>query len=214
MKMNNIISLPIIMVFVGALLTATGGLWVAIKANQGKINALKEQKAFEEKLNSKNEEIIKLNNKVFQYTVGGDNYPLIFDAIDHNNSKCDFTISNYRSKEPLPLYDVHVLVIDLDKKKSVEERKDLTIMQQMNLMEQEVFKRIDVGYLSGVSGAKHIFSASLPPKSEERNFEIQISARNTAIKQYITIYYDSEYKRYHTKSKAEQNGIELFNSYK
>ncbi len=40
-----------------------------------------------------------------------------------------------------------------------------------------------------------------------------MTARNTEVKQLLTIYYDDEYKRYHVKSKAERNSKELFNSY-
>lgn len=212
--MNSIITWPMLLVLIGALMAAGGGFWANINANQEKINNLENQTKFEHKLNLKNEEIILLNKEVIQYTVGGNNYPIITESIDHANSICHFSIGNMVGEKPFPLYDVHALIIDIDKDEQIQRNPNLSLHEKMNLLaEQKVVLRIAVGYLSGVSGRQHLFSAKLPPQNEEKNFKVTMQARNTVVVQKLTIYYDSEYSRYHVKSKAEKNSEVLFDTY-
>ncbi len=203
--MNKIISyLPSFLIFFGAICAAIGGLWTTLRDTNDK-------KEFEQKLNSKNEKIIELNDEIKKYTVGGDNYPFIQEYIEKD--KCHFSIFN-NSPNMLPLYDVNVLLINHDLKKKIDDDKSIPLVNKMYLLEREAFKRIYVGYLPGISGLAHIDTVALPPKEKEIRYEIHMTARNTSVVQDVIIYYDNEYKRYHTKSKLIKDGIELFNTIK
>ncbi len=119
---------------------------------------------FKDELLKKNEQIIQLNKKINQCATGGDNYPIITESIDHTNSICHFSINNYGDKNNVPLYDVYALIIDLDEKKIIEDSNDLTLPQMITLSEQKAVTRINVGYLPGVAGLKHLLSVNCPPQ--------------------------------------------------
>lgn len=211
--MNSIITWPMVLVLVGAIMVACGGFWANMNANKEKIKNLEIQVEFEQNLNQKNEEIIQLNKELTQYTIGGDNYPIITESIDHTTSTCHFSIFNFVGEKKLPLYDVYALIIDLDEQKSIEKNNELTLPQKMRLSEEKAVMRVNVGYLSGVGGVRHLLSIKCPPQNQTRNFEFTMTARNTEVKQKSTIYYDRENQQYHVKSKAEKNSEVLFNSY-
>ena len=166
--MNSIINLPMVLAFVGAIMIAGGGFWANMNANKEKNKNLEIQIKFEKDLNKKNEEIIQLNKELTQYTIGGDNYPIITESIDHTTSTCHFSIFNFVGEKKLPLYDVYALIIDLDEQKSIEKNNELTLPQKMRLSEEKAVMRVNVGYLSGLAGVRPLLSVKCPPQKPKQ----------------------------------------------
>lgn len=99
--MINYISTPSILIAIGSILVVIGGFWASL-----------EQSAYKEKLSSKNEEIIGLNNQINYSITGGDSYSYLSINKSDKGNKLSTVIVH---SGDYPLYDLTLRIVDLDK---------------------------------------------------------------------------------------------------
>lgn len=115
---------PAVIIFIGALLLAAGGLWAAINQNQFE----SQLKAKQEALEAKNEEIIKLNQQIAKLSIhtmnmvtGGDSYAYIEFGVTENRTAENMRFSKaFISHEGMyPLYDLTIQIHDVTAGKNI-----------------------------------------------------------------------------------------------
>lgn len=110
---------PAVIILIGSLLVALGGIWAAHKQNQFE----SQLKTKQETLEAKNEEIIQLNQKmgVLSYhtmnmVTGGDSYAIAMFANNGGELLSQIHLSHHGK---FPLYDLKIQIYDLDAKKNI-----------------------------------------------------------------------------------------------
>ena len=158
---------PAILIFIGALIVATGALWSSV-----------EQTKSEKYLKEKNQEIANLNKKISMSITGGDSFCYIGHPLD--GSQGDKLIATIVQQGEYPLYDVNIRMLDLEKS-DLWQKKGLTFIEAMN-KSQTI---INVGNMPA-SSAQMIGTLDLTNQNRMR-YNVFIGARNGFITQLIRL---------------------------
>ena len=111
-------------IFLGAILIATGGFWATLRVNRDKIQSGIEREEFRQKLQAKSEqlqakseEIAQLSKEITKQNVfikesftGGDSFCYLFFSNGPDNT----IVPSLRHKGKYPLYDITFSLMDLD----------------------------------------------------------------------------------------------------
>jgi len=100
---------PTILVFVGAVLVALGGLWASWR-----------QSNFNAKLNQKNEEIIRLQHENVQAVTGGDSY-CFMEFMSASSPGRDIAFPVFLHRGRFPIYDVSARIVDLSEYRKLKD---------------------------------------------------------------------------------------------
>lgn len=158
---------PAILIFIGALIAATGALWASV-----------EQTKSEKYLKEKNQEIANLNKQISMSITGGDSFCYIGHPLD--GSQGDKLITAIVQQGKYPLYDVSIRLLDLENSDFLQ-KKGLSFIEAMN-KSQTI---INVGNMPAGS-AQMIGTIDLTSKNRMR-YNVFISARNGFITQLIRL---------------------------
>lgn len=168
--MENI-NLPMLVVMIGAILSAVGSLWFNARQNAEKLSASKDREEFQTELKEKNEEIAKLNRKIAEAVTGGDSYCYVqFNPVDKNAVQIMLM-----HKGENPLYDVSLNIMEngifaSKKNVSYKELTDSSLgFKPGNLSPHYV---IPIGFMT-------------LPKKDKISYNINFYARNGSIGELI-----------------------------
>lgn len=156
---------PAILIFIGALVAATGALWASV-----------EQTKSEKYLKEKNLEIADLNKQISMSITGGDSFSYI--GLPLNGSQGDKLLPAIVQQGQYPLYDVNVRIVDLEKSDSLQ-KKGLSFIEAMNKTQTI----INVGNIPAGS-AQMIGSIDLTGQTHLR-YNVFTGARNGFVTQLI-----------------------------
>ncbi|QSV13273.1 hypothetical protein CGI80_00475 [Vibrio parahaemolyticus] len=164
---------PAILIFAGALISATGAIWASI-----------EQTKNEQALRKKSEEIADLNKEISKSITGGDSFPYLLPSSQSGTSYPESLMIINEGKHPL--YDVNLHVVDID-----ELETELAKPKgQSNLLNVGI--NVEVG---NVSPGVAVFSGISMHEKDYTRLTIQFSARNGHFSQALRIIkVGSEYK--------------------
>jgi len=147
----------------GLLMSALGALW-----------ASGEQTESERELQSKNDEIARLNRRIACSITGGDSWCHVGFSLPEGHSNVAAMVLVHHGS--YPLYDVGVRVVDLDKMDNLTEGKDPEDPLSLELIEKSE-TRIRVGNLS--PGQALLLSRRLTlPSGDSARYNVFIAARN------------------------------------
>lgn len=108
MRTSDYFNLPMVFVFLGALLSAVGGLFAAYRQNQEKLRSAVDRAAFEKELRAKSDEIAGLNRQISASIIGGDSYCYVRLLLD----KTDAAVAIVVHEGKYPLYDIKIRMWD------------------------------------------------------------------------------------------------------
>ena len=136
MGMLEDLSWPAIIIFIGLVLTAIGGIWSA-----------HQQAISEKELNKKSDEIAELNKQIASSITGGDNFVDIYPIIDLGTPE-QLSLMLINSNET-PLFDVQVQINDRDAaasfmKSHVRENRLIATHQEFLSATQNILYRVFV----------------------------------------------------------------------
>jgi len=109
-QIDDYITVPMILIALGAFLVVAGSFWATLRENRDKIQFANERAEFEKELRAKSEEIAKLNIFIKESITGGDSYCYIYFGDAGNNMITP--IIHHEGK--YPLYDITIRLIDMD----------------------------------------------------------------------------------------------------
>lgn len=164
---------PAGVILIGAIIVAIGGFLASVNntANQ-------------KKLQDQSEEISKLNEFIAASVTGGDTYPYINVSFD--STPRGLIIFRLMSEGKYPLYDIGVNVIDNDKAKEIMKNSKNPggedPSQWRFSFHIPTFRPNEV---------REVTQFQITDSSSERNFSIELMARNGFFKQQIKIIKDS-----------------------
>mgnify|MGYP003402944047 FL=1 len=108
-----------IIIFVGTVVVAAGGVWATYKQAQLETELKENQKI----LDAKNEEIIKLNQQItvlslhtIHMVTGGDSYMSILLGVNGSESISDMTLMHHGI---FPIYDLNIKIFDVDNHRDI-----------------------------------------------------------------------------------------------
>lgn len=104
--MSEYLSLPMVLVALGAILSATGGFLATYRQNQEKIESSQAKAESEKQLRLRSDEIAELNKKIAQSITGGDSYCYVSFALGANDSP----LMTLVHEGDFPLYDVSIRI--------------------------------------------------------------------------------------------------------
>lgn len=160
------LSWPAIIIFIGLILTAIGGIWSA-----------HQQAISEKELNKKSDEIAELNKQIASSITGGDNFVDIYPIIDLGApEQLNFLLIN--SKET-PLFDVLVQINDKDAAASFMQShvKDNRLIGTHQEFLRATQKVLDIGAVHGKSAKPPLATYALDGY-QSRKFFIDTWAKN------------------------------------
>ncbi len=201
--MTKLMTLPMILVFLGSLITIFGVLLATYNDNREKLKAATDKVKFEKELRLKNEEIIHLTNKNKEFITGGNSYPYLSPSIivksrQKEREAIGFMIMNHNEDCEYPLYDVKIEVLDVDKFSKIvasAESNDLSAKKQtLRKAKKEASTFIDVGNLGANQCLQNQIEFEMPLAVQKREFSISTSARNGNTKQKVTFIRVSDEK--------------------
>ncbi len=184
---------PAIVIFVGILIAAFGGVWASM-----------EQNTFDRTLKKKNEEIVELNRKIINSVTGGESY-CYFQVMKIGNSKVvDLFLVN---TSEYPVYDVSVTITDAEKRWAlVKKNIPYGSVSELYVITSKASESFNIGNMVPNQG-KLVYSLELKDK-EKYSFNITISARNGIIYQSILfLKVNDEWK---TATRAIREGEVLY----
>ena len=166
---SNNIGGPAILIFIGALISATGAIWAA-----------RQQIASERELKQKNEEITELSKQISYSITGGDSFCYLAFQLPENCSNNN-AMAVIVHKGEYPLYDVGIRIVDLAKFARYVKGKEKLSFEDT----QKAEKSIKIGNISP-SQATFLGKWSLP-QANDANYNVFISARNGFFTELIRI---------------------------
>lgn len=158
---------PTVLIFIGALISATGALWASV-----------EQTKSERYLKEKNQEIADLNKQISMSITGGDSFCYIGHPLD--GSQGDKLLPAIVQQGEYPLYDVNLRIVDLEKSDLLQ-KNGLSFVEAMN-QSQTI---INVGNMPA-SSAQMLSTLDLTNQNVVR-YNVFISARNGFVTQLIRL---------------------------
>lgn len=160
------ISVPMILVCVGAILSVIGTFWATYDQAKG-----------ERELKEKTEEIARLNAELAATVTGGNAFPSI-TVVSSKGSIPDNPNLIVSNDGKYPLYDVAIRIVDLDVfHEKVEANPESTI--------EDVFAAQFTASLGNIAPNQiaHVGRLQLPKEKDLKGYNFFISARNGAVTQ-------------------------------
>jgi hypothetical protein len=159
---------PMVLIFLGAILGATGALWASIE--QGKA---------QKEIKEKNEEIGRLNQQIASTITGGDSFCYV--ALNLPEEERNSAIMMLVHEGKYPLYDVHVRIVDVHKFDLIKDKRPLFVE---DIQKNET--NVNVGNLAP-SQARMLYSAWPLPITGKARYNIFISARNGFVTELVRL---------------------------
>lgn len=178
LKMPEYLSIPTIIVFLGALLSGIGAFWAAVKQSKDSAKTAQERLEFEKELRSKSEEIAELNKKIAASVTGGDSY-CYFDIANFGPNNTAIAIIIHQGD--FPIYDVSISITDLDEFAQLSKSKANLTLEDL----ASARNNIPIGTMLPYQ-AKPFKTIKLPNR-ETVNYGIAIAARNGTFTEEIRL---------------------------
>jgi hypothetical protein len=181
---RDYLSLPMILVLAGAILSAVGAYMATYRRNREKAKAAWEQASFQRELREKSDQIAQLNQQIASTVTGGDSFAYCeIEQPDDARDEWSVVLKNYGR---YPVYDIRVQIVDKTKlsvyNAEPSQRARLVISSTKN---------IPVGTLApGQTAALEPFPVWNREETEEakgRAYDITITARNGTVSQRVRI---------------------------
>jgi len=176
---------PAMLIFLGVVLTAIGGLWVSWRLESEKVQSAQERANFERELRKRNDEIASLNREIAAYSKGEGSYCYFEPTVSSSRNGVIPALVNVGKN---PLHDVRIRIIPNPHKRipPVDNKATYEILEEM--MQTET--RIDVGTLapSNVRELAYpslILQWDLPISEDKQAYNVFFSARNDYFTQYL-----------------------------
>ncbi len=210
--------ISIILIFFGAIINASGGLWASFKENKrfkywppilifiglissaaGAVFNAKSEARFEHQLRKKTEEIVRLSSNTLNVVTGGDSIGFFTSySIDEQNDKIRLIFRHEKGK--YPLYDVNVYIKDLEKLDEIKEQKEGEL-RRWRLLEKKPFMQRFVNFFKahtvkfiGTLAPYQSIPVELPLERRKKlRFDISITARNGVLRQNLVIIFDGQF---------------------
>jgi hypothetical protein len=183
--------IPAIVVLVGAVITAIGAFWIALKSENDRTLFERELRdrgdkltKVQEELKAKSDEVAELNRNIAASVTGGDSFCYFTFNFDSNGGR---PIVIQQGK--YPLYEVNVRVVDLDKWDAVEEQSKKgggapSALETMKSSET----LFDIGNMGPHEARVMNAFVPFPPNKEKLRFNIFINARNGWFTELLRVY--------------------------
>jgi len=175
-------------IFVGVILTALGGLWASQRLESEKDRSAQERSEFERELRKRSDEIASLNRGIAAYTKGEGSYCYFGVNVFSSRNAVFPTLVNVGNN---PLYDVSIRIVPNPHKliPPADGRITYEIFEEMMRTET----RINAGTLapSNVRGSAYpslILKWDLPISEDKCAYNIFFSARNDHFTQYLRFW--------------------------
>jgi hypothetical protein len=168
------LTLPMILVLLGAILGAVGVFLATFRQNQEKVQSALQRAQFETELRAKSDEIAKLNHTIAESITGGDSYCYLQLGNANRNNALLAIIhqGNY------PMYDVTVRIVDLDEFEQNRGAPNLA---------SALGKVVPIGNLA--PGQASMQGPIILPNRDILRYNIFISARNGMFTQLLRMLY-------------------------
>src|SRR5262245_49338891 len=108
-RLTEYLSLPMILLLLGAILSAAGAFIATYKQNREKAQSAIQRAQFESELRAKSDEIAELNRTIAKSITGGDSYCYLRLANLHSQG----ALLNLIHQGKYPLYDISIRIVDL-----------------------------------------------------------------------------------------------------
>ncbi|HLA38048.1 MAG TPA: hypothetical protein VJZ02_06255 [Candidatus Brocadiales bacterium] len=154
---------PPVVIFIGAIIAATGAMWASSKQAQ-----------FERELRAKSDEIADLNRTIVASVTGGDSFCYLVFSLGDGTTNMPPLVLVHQGK--YPLYDVGIRIVDLEKFDRVKgEAFTLDRMDKTDTL-------FSIGSVS--PGQTCIINRGCQlPNADQQRYNIFISARNGFVNQ-------------------------------
>jgi cell division protein FtsL len=184
--MENL-NLPMLLIFLGAILSAIGTIYATIKQNQEKLQSATQKAEFERELRLKTEEIAELNKNIAETLTGGNSYCYLL--ITYPQFRRDVANLTLMHEGKYPLYDVQIKIDDVEEKiRIMKEEWENGKFGQRTLADSEtVFAQASKVFKIGNFGPNQVMNVTqiTLPSVETKGYNIDITARNGYIAQTI-----------------------------
>lgn len=170
----KILDLPMLLVLIGAVLSAVGAFWANYKQNQEKVQSAIERAQFEKELRAKSDEIAGLNKQIAQSVTGGDSFCNVKFLLGPTNTPMFLVIHDGE----FPLYDVSIRMWDPNDYNNVPENVSFEELTKKDL-------NFNLGNLS--PHQTRILGRIQLPDSDKKEFALSIGARNGYVTEIIKL---------------------------
>ncbi len=161
------LNLPMMLIVIGALLSAFGAFLATYRQNQEQIKSANQRVEFESALRAKSDEIAELNKTIAASITGGDS----FCYYSLTNFGTDSAIASVLPEGNYPLYDVVIRIADVEDLIEVSKNPSLTV--------EEILSKDKVLNLGNLSGKQAVLLGTVKlPHSDNIRYSISITARN------------------------------------
>lgn len=110
-RMPAYLTLPMLLVFAGALLSAAGAFFVNLREKQEKLESADDRIQFESELRSKSDKIADLSREIINLTTGGSSYAYVtLGFIPGDTDACSLAV---QQAGKYPVHDVYVRIVDV-----------------------------------------------------------------------------------------------------
>jgi hypothetical protein len=168
------VSVPMVVVFIGAFISALGALWVNQRQNAEAKRTSDLRLAFEKELREKSDEIAKLNREIAESVTGGNSYCLIrLNPV--SDTKAQLLIRHHGEA---PLYDLAIRIHDSETAKNEKQVNTLQDIEKLSTL-------VKVGTLFPKLVTVHDIIAV--PAVERVKFNIHSYARNGTTSQELIL---------------------------
>lgn len=179
---------PAIIICIGVILTAIGGIWAALREENEKIQNAEERAKFERELRGKSDEIASLNRDIAAYSRGEGSYCYFEPTVSSSHNAVLPALINVGKN---PLYDVRIRIVLDPHKRILPEGGKATYDILDEIMRTET--RIDVGNLAPSNVPDNAYPSlilkwDLPHSEERRAYNVFFSARNDYFTQYLRFW--------------------------
>ncbi len=185
-RLTNYLTLPMVLVLLGGILSAVGAFVATMRQNQEKAQSASQRAEFEKDLRQKSEEIAELNKQIAANVTGGDSYCYLFVSQPGEKSNSSGLILMNEGK--YPVYDISVKIDDVEHlveiaKNELMNSEEATSWTQTTALLSRASKVFRPGNL-GPNQATELGELQLPT-GDKQSYNIYIIARNSYVVQTI-----------------------------
>jgi hypothetical protein len=173
------LTLPMLLVLGGAILSAIGAFIATVRQNQEKVLSATQRAQFESELRSKSDEIASLNREIAASVTGGDSHCHV-EFVDLNQPNAVMLAVINEGK--WPAYDVVIKIVDVLK---VDATKKLLPEHLAALSSMESMFQKSLGNVPPKQAVVLNKTPLALPETDAAVFEIHIEARNGTVAQVV-----------------------------
>ena len=193
-QITEYLSLPMLLILLGTILSATGAFLATYKQNQEKAQSAVQRAQFESELRGKSDEIAELNRQISQSVTGGNSFCYVRLSLGPTSSPIVTVIH----QGEFPLYDVSIRMWDPND--SQECSCDVSL---------EEFTKKDLNFNLGNLSPNQvrILGRVTLPEADEKEFALSIGARNGFVLELIKLRrIEGQWKAAYRVTKNEGEG--------